>query len=146
MKTSQNGLNLIEEFEGCELHIYKDVAGKATIGIGHLIRVGEDFSKGITRDDAYRLLAVDILIPEAYLNRQWFDTPLNQSQWDALVSFAFNLGVGSLDHLLSHGVVNIPTEILKWDHAGGVQVPGLTRRRQAELKLWLTPVENVPIP
>lgn len=145
MKTSKKGLDLIREFEGCELKVYRDIVGRATIGIGHLIKPEEDFSKGIDLDDAYKLLMLDVLSVEYFLNRQAFRTPLNQNKFDSLISFGFNLGIGSLHLLLSHGVENIPTEILKWDHAGGKVVEGLTRRRQVELSLWETPVDNVPL-
>jgi lysozyme len=135
MTIDQAGLDFIKGFEGFSANVYKDVAGHPTIGIGHLVEPSEDFSAGITLNQAETLLWSDLEAPEAALQRL-VPRSCNQNQWNALCSFAFNLGVGSLETMLAHGWDQVPTQILKWDHAGGKQVPGLTRRRQAEAALF----------
>jgi lysozyme len=135
MKTSAAGLQFIESFEGRRrLTQYQDVAGKWTIGVGHLLFPGEHYPNGITEEQATELLARDVSKVEEVLNK--IAPNLSQNQFDVLSDFGFNLGTGSLAILLSHGMENIPTQILRWDKSGGLPVPGLTRRREAELKLW----------
>ena len=134
MKTSAKGLEFIAEQEGCKLQVYKDIVGLDTIGIGHLIKSGEDFSGGITQEQAYTLLASDVAKVDEVLTR--IAPNLTQNQHDACASFGFNLGVGALRQLLSHGIDQIPVQILKWDHAGGKEVPALLARRQRELALF----------
>lgn len=134
MKTSANGLKFIEEQEGCKLQVYLDSVGKKTIGIGHLILPGEDFSGGITQEQAYSLLVSDVSKVDEVLIQ--LAPNLTENQHDALSSFGFNLGIGSLRMLLNHGIDQIPEQILKWDHAGGKEVPALLARRQRELALF----------
>jgi GH24 family phage-related lysozyme (muramidase) len=142
MKTSINGLNFIKSNEGFRSLMYADVAGKSTIGYGHLVLPGESFPVlGITESYAEGLLSQDVQHVEIYLNAA--APTLNQNQFDALIDFGFNLGTGALHFLLGHGLTQIPTQILLWDHAGGVVVEGLLRRRKGELALWETPVEKV---
>ena len=138
MRTSSKGINLIKEFEGIQLQKYRDSVGKWTIGVGHLILPNESFDKGITENQAIDLLIKDLTRVEIFINSYvtHHNLDLNQNEFDCFASFAFNLGVGSLDQLLSHGLNNVPIEILKWNHAGGVVSPGLSRRRQAELALF----------
>jgi len=130
----QAGIEFIKEFEGCVLHVYNDVAGKPTIGIGHLIRPDEDFSAGITQEQAESLLFDDMERFENAVNN--LAPNCNQNQFNALCSFAFNLGTGSLATMLAHGWDEVPQQILYWDHSGGVKVKGLTRRREAESALF----------
>jgi GH24 family phage-related lysozyme (muramidase) len=134
MKTSANGLKFIEEQEGLRLNVYLDSIGKPTIGVGHLVLPGEDFSGGITQEQAYTLLATDVAKIDEVLTR--LAPNLTQNQHDALSSFGFNLGVGSLRMLLAHGIDQIPEQILRWDKAGGKEVPALLARRQRELSLF----------
>ena len=134
MKTSANGLKFIEAQEGIRLKVYLDSIGKPTIGVGHLILPGEDFSGGITQEQAQSLLASDVAKVDEVLTR--LAPNLSQNQHDACASFGFNLGVGALRQLLSHGIDQIPVQILKWDHAGGKEVPALLARRQRELALF----------
>lgn len=138
MKTSAAGLQFIESFEGRRLTQYQDVAGKWTIGVGHLLLPGEHYPNGITDEQCAELLSKDVQGVEAVMNRLALDYTFTQNQFDAIADFGFNLGVGSLRLLLSHGLENIPVQILRWDKSGGLPVPGLTRRREAELKLWET--------
>jgi lysozyme len=134
MKCSINGISLIAKFEGIRLQIYRDCVGKRTIGIGHLILEHESFEDGITETQAMQLLYKDLAPVEAYLSN-W---AINQNQYDALADFAYNLGIGSLKQLLSHGIENVPTQIIEWDRAGGNVIAGLSKRRQAELDLFRT--------
>jgi len=134
VRTSSVGINLIKNNEGFRGHVYNDVVGKPTVGYGHLVIPGEDFSAGLTEDQATALLLKDIAHVELYLNAAMGG--LYQNEFDALIDFGFNLGVGALHQLLTHGLSQIPTQILLWDHAGGKVVPGLLERRQRELALW----------
>ena len=148
MDISQNGIALIKGFEGCRLEVYNDSVrsqqypnGRPTIAWGHLILSGEDFSAGITQAQADALLLSDVFHDaEVFVSR--LVPECNQNQYDALCSFTYNLGRSSLITMLGHGFQQIPNQILFWNHAGGVVQLGLTRRREAELKLFLTPVEN----
>ena len=141
MKVSQNGLALIQRFEGFEPQIYKDAAGYPTIGYGHLIRKGEDFSQGLTREEGKVLLQQDAAFAEAAVKRL-IQIRLSQSQFDALVSFTFNLGGGALQRSTLRRKVNraehaeVPSELLRWVWAGGRKLRGLIRRRQAEARLY----------
>lgn len=142
MQISDKGLALIREFEGCVLHVYNDTAGKPTIGIGHLIRPGEDFSGGITEAQAIDLLRKDVSLAVLAVNA-YVKVPINQNQFDALCSFTYNLGAGSLRGstllaLLNAGKMDdAANEFPKWARAGGQVSSGLLRRRQAERSLFL---------
>lgn len=135
MTVDDAGIAFIRGFEGFSASVYNDVAGKPSIGIGHLIKPSESFPTGITLNQAEQLLWQDLEGPETALQRL-VPAECTQNQWNALASFAFNLGVGSLETMLSHGWEHVPEKILRWDHAGGKQVAGLTRRRQAEAALF----------
>ena len=135
MKISENGLNFIKEFEGRSLTVYNDIADKPTIGIGHLIKPGEDFSDGITEDQALALLASDLDPVQRCVNDH-SPTCITQNQCDALCSFAFNLGCSALVTMLSHGWENVPAQIPRWNNAGGKPNSGLSRRRAAEVELF----------
>lgn len=147
MKTSLAGLEFIARWEGCVLKPYKDVAGLRTIGIGHLIRPGEVFPDGveITKAQAMNLLAVDVKKCEMAIASA-IKVPLNQNQFDALVSFGFNCGVGvyttsSACKSLNAGQYSaVPELLLLWCKArvNGVSttVPGLYNRRKSEGELF----------
>ena len=134
MTIDQAGIDFITHWEGFVNHVYLDVAGKPTIGIGHLIKPSESFPVPITLEQAQSLLWSDLEAPEEAVNA--LAPGCNQNQFNALCSFAFNLGVGSLKTMLAHGFDEVPVQILRWDHAGGKQVPGLTARREAEAALF----------
>ena len=136
IKTSANGLKFITEEEGKKLKVYLDIKGLPTIGVGHLIKPGEDFSEGLTDEQVENLLASDISEVDNVLSR--IAPNLTQNQHDCCADFGFNLGVGALRQLLSHGIDQIPVQILKWDHAGAVEVKALKNRRKAELALFNT--------
>jgi lysozyme len=152
MNISSVGLNLIKSFEGCVLHTYKDVVGVRTIGYGH---TGADVHDGqtITQAQADALLLADCKRFVDGVNSV-VKVPLNQNQFDALVSFCFNLGVGSLktstllEKLNRKDYLGASNEFLRWNKAGGQVLAGLTRRRQAEKELFnkAVPVPPKPVP
>lgn len=141
MKTSKTGINLIKQFEGTVLKVYKDAVGKDTIGVGHLIKSGESFTT-LTQQQAEDLLAKDLIQFEVGVTKA-VKVPLKQNQFDALVSFSFNLGIGNLNSSTLLKKLNVgdyqgaSSEFERWNKAGGVVLKGLTRRRLAEKELFL---------
>ena len=139
MKCSQEGLALIKKFEGCRLESYRCSANVLTIGYGHTGGVLE--TDVITQDDADKLLEEDIAKFEKYVNDN-VTVELNQSQFDALVAWTFNLGVGNLRQSTMLKKLNesdygsVPFEMRRWNKAGGKTLDGLIRRRQAESLLF----------
>lgn len=144
MQTSQNGIDLIKSFEGCRLTAYKPVAAEQyyTIGYGHY---GPDVKKGqtITQAQAEALLKTDLTRYEGYV-KQYAKFSMNQNQFDALVSFCYNCGVGSLQTLVKNRPpATVAEKMLLYNKgAGGVVLSGLTKRRQAERELFLTSTEE----
>jgi lysozyme len=137
---SAKGLEFIERHEGYSDKVYQDVAGNPTIGYGHLIRPGEDFSNGITRSQAMQLLSKDTESAVDSVNHK-VTIDLAQVQFDALVDFTFNLGGAAFGRsVLLRNVNSGQTVTLKnftdWDHAGGEIVPGLLKRRTDEFNLY----------
>lgn len=148
MQTSETGLKLIAQFEGCELTAYKCPAGVLTIGYGH---TGKDVKPGmtITKDKAFELLGQDIVKTETVVNRllssQINAGNITQGMFDALVSFAYNCGTGNLQKstLLKKVLANpqdssIANEFAKWNKAGGRVLPGLVKRRKAEVEQYFS--------
>lgn len=137
------GLALIKRWEGFRDVVYLDVAGYPTIGYGHLIRPGESFPDRITEVDGEELLRVDVQEAERAVLRL-ICVPLTDGQFDALVSFTFNLGGGALQrsrlrmyaNRYQHGLA--AGEFPKWHWAGGRRERGLMRRRVAEASLYRT--------
>lgn len=142
MRISPNGLKKLMEWEGCVLHVYKDAAGLPTIGVGHLIRKGEDFSTGLTTEQAQDLLQKDLVRFESVVNEK-VKVPLTQNQYDALVSFAFNVGDGAfrqstlLKRLNAGDYDAVSDQLMRWTKAGGKTCDGLIVRRRNEVKLWI---------
>ena len=132
---------LIKEFEGCKLKAYKCPADVWTIGYGHTDGVKE--GDEITQQKADLLLANDVDLFTAGVQRL-VSSDINRNQLGALVSFAFNLGLGNLRHstllrLVNQGdFLNAANEFLKWNKANGKVLLGLTRRREAEKALFLS--------
>ena len=93
MELSDNGARLVAKHEGLELEVYLDTKGIPTIGIGHRILPGEDFTGGITEAQAYELFRADAAEAIEAIN-QLVKVPLTQNQFDALVDFVFNIGQG----------------------------------------------------
>ncbi len=141
---TRDGLNLIKQFEGFEPEIYLDAAGLPTIGYGHLIRKGEHkmFENGISESAAAALLAKDVWAAESGVLRL-ISVPLTDGQFDALVSFTFNLGSGALQRSTLRRKVNreehheVPEQLMRWVWAGGRKLKGLVRRRAAEADLYM---------
>lgn len=133
MKTSQTGINLIKEFEGCVLQAYDDSTGVWTIGYGHT--VGVKRGQKITQNQAESFLKNDLVIYENGVKGTKIN--LNQNQFDALVSFAYNCGVGSLKTLVANrNLKQISEALLLYNKAGGKVLAGLVRRRKAEKALF----------
>lgn len=145
MQISENGLNLIKKSEGTKLIVYPDPVGKLTVGTGHLILPGDNLQLGdtITSERADELLRNDLKSAEAVVNNA-VKTQITQAMFDALVSFTFNCGGGNLlsSTLLKKVNANLfqdaSLEFLKWNHANGQVLPGLTARRESESRLFLS--------
>lgn len=145
MTTGKNGIQLIEEFEGFKPKMYKDAVGLPTIGFGTLIDTADEkwlLTATITKEQAEDLLRKELVMIENKL-KLMVTTMINQNQYDALVSFAYNLGVYNLKTSTLLKKVNknpadatIRKEFAKWVNAGGKVLPGLVRRRQAEADLY----------
>ena len=147
---SASGARMIGDFEGFSATLYNDPAGHCTIGYGHLVHRGPingsesaNFRKGITRVQARRLLREDAE-PAGQAVNSLVNVPLNQQQFDALTSFVYNLGSGSLassqllKRLNAGEYAAVPEELAKWVHAGRQVLPGLVNRRHAEGVLFTT--------
>lgn len=150
-KTSNAGINFIKNYEGLRLNKYTDLAGKTTIGYGHVVKSGENIPDTITEEYALELLKNDLLGAENTVSnfQKSYGVTLNQNQFDALVSMVFNCGSAPLANecrlrslLLEYKVgSNIPAwrvynAMARWHHAGGVDVEGLYHRRMNEAKMF----------
>lgn len=138
MKTSQNGIDLIKSFEGCRLTAYRCPAGVPTIGYGHTagVRMGQK----ITQQQAETYLRQDLEKYEKNVAKYEDKYKWNQNEFDAMVSFSYNLG--SIDQLTANGTRSkavIAEKMLLYDKAGGKVLAGLTKRRKAERELFLKP-------
>lgn len=142
-KIPQIAIDFITREEGCVLHVYKDIAGYPTIGVGHLIRPGEDFSAGITEEEAEELLRKDLQNAAISVCRL-IKVPLTDEQYASLLSFVFNLGGGSLQRSTLRSKLNrmdyigAAEEFLKWCWAGGKKSRALYNRRMRERNLFLS--------
>ncbi len=143
MHISKDGLDLICRFEGFSPVIYICPAGYPTIGYGHLITEAnkEQFLDGVDEDEALELLRKDVAVAERAVLRL-ISVSLTQGQFDALVSFTFNLGSGALQRSTLRRKVNreehddVPAELMKWVWAGGRKLKGLANRRKAEGSMY----------
>ena len=143
MKISKNGIELIKKFEGCVLHAYKDPVGVWTIGYGHT--VGVKSGQSITQAQAEKFLKDDLVIYEKAVTDS--KVKVNQNQFDALVSFTYNCGAGSLKTLLSGRTLNeVSKALLLYNKAGGRVLQGLVNRRKAEKELFDKEVKVVSKP
>lgn len=135
---TQEGIGLIKRFEGFSPTVYICPAGYPTIGYGHLVREAEKYEQGITQAEAEELLCRDVHAAESAVLRL-IAVPLTDGQFDALVSFTFNLGAGALQRSTLRRKVNrkahseVPEQFMRWVWAGGRRLPGLARRRTAEV-------------
>ena len=156
MKTSEQGLSLIEANEAYRGVPYKDVAGYWTWGYGHKRADNEPIPTYISQSNAIALLRADIVPVEASINAS-VTVPLTQNQFDALADFVFNVGVAAFEsstllrELNSNNYQTAADQLLIWDkaHVNGqiVVVPGLLSRRQHERMLFVTgdPVTTKPV-
>ena len=141
MSMSHQGLQLTMRSEGLRLTSYKCPAGVWTIGYGS---TGPDVVEGmtITEEQAEDMLHDDIKVAETGV-RTYVTVPLVQSQFDALTDFAFNCGIGALrsstllKKLNSRDYNGASEEFAKWNHGGGRELAGLTRRRNDEKVMFL---------
>ena len=151
---SQNGTKLLAEWEGLRTEVYDDAAGLPTIGVGHLLTKNErdtgritikgqavDYQQGLSEQQVLDLLAQDLERFEAAVN-DGVQVALNQNQFDALVSFAFNVGrqafkSSTLLKKLNQGLYDeVPAQLRRWNKAGGNVIQGLVNRREKEIALW----------
>lgn len=135
-------------------HVYNDIDGSPTIGVGHLLTQSERTSgkvviagrsvywgKGLTDIEVAQLLAQDVAASEAAINDQ-VKLPLEQHQFDALVLFIFNIGrtafaQSTLLRLLNLGeYVEVPKQLRRWIYSDGKVINGLKNRREAEVAIW----------
>lgn len=154
MQISASGLDLLKQWEGFELKVYKDSAGLPTIGVGHLITKVEQasgniviagvpvsYANGLTDQQVLDLLGQDVQPAEQAVNNG-VKVALDQNQFDALVSFTFNTGTAAFSSSTLLKVLNqgqydqVPDQLRRWNKAGGKVVQGLVNRRENEVKLW----------
>jgi lysozyme len=150
MQVSKEGLDLIKKHEGYRDNAYLCPAKVWTIGYGNTFyESGRKVKEGdvISKDKAERLL--EWVVEDFARNvRSTIKVPLNQNQFNSLVSFAYNLGIGNLRSSTLLRKVNAnpgdPTifnEFLRWNKAGGKVLNGLTKRRQEEANLYFEPIK-----
>ncbi|GAB2928022.1 lysozyme [Hafnia psychrotolerans] len=146
MEMRNNGLTLLKSFEGCELTAYQDSVGVWTIGYGWTQPVnGKPIGKGmtITHEAADSLLRSGVVQYEKGVTGM-VKVTVNQNQFDALVDFAYNLGLKSLEgstllkKLNAGDYMGAADEFPKWNKAGGKVLNGLVKRRAAERSLFLS--------
>jgi len=154
MQMSEKGKELLSEWEGVELKIYRDVADLPPIGVGHLLTRDEltsgkisirgeliKYLDGLTRNQVIDLLGQDLVRFEEVVNES-VKVDLKQTQLDALVSFSFNVGGNAFRNstllkLLNQGKYSeVPNQLRRWVYSGGKKVTGLINRREKEIELW----------
>jgi lysozyme len=150
MQISTAGLALIKTDEGFNSHLYNCPANDATIGYGHLVHKGpvcgapseKPFVAGIDEQQGSTVLLADASYAE-HAVEHLVTVPLKQGQYDALVSFTYNEGAGRLQrstllkYLNAGNYVGAAEQFSVWVFGGGVKLPGLVTRREAERKLFL---------
>lgn len=139
---SREALNKIKRFEGFSPLEYTCVAGKRTIGYGHVLRPDENYVAGVTEKSAEILLAQDVAAAESVVDGG-VEVELSRRQREALVSFAFNIGarafyLSSLRRVLNAGRYDqVPKQMMRWVYADGKICAGLVKRRRAEA-VWFS--------
>lgn len=155
MQMSEHGIDLLTEWEGFKPNAYNDIVGVATIGVGHALTPAEKsagalnidgtsvpYANGLSEDQVKALLGSDLQRYESALNDA-IAVDLAQNQFDALVSFCFNIGIGGFQGSTVLKDVNnsnfdaVPGDLRMWDKAGGQVSDGLVNRRAKEISLWL---------
>ncbi len=135
-------ITFVKHFEGCVLHVYNDVAGYPTIGVGHKLLPGENYTE-ITEQQANDLLWMDLQHAMQAV-KKLIHRPLNDSQFIALTDFCYNLGSGALQRSQVRMCINRGDliagagKMVQYSHAAGKLVKGLLVRREAEKQLFLT--------
>jgi lysozyme len=135
MKYSRKGLALTERFEGCKLQAYRDATGIWTIGYGHTYQVTPGMI--CTQEQAEDWLAQDVQFAVDFVNRR-VEVPLTQGEFDALVDFTFNVGVGNFENSTLLRMLNAgqfkgaAAQFERWDKAGGKVLSDLLQRRKVE--------------
>lgn len=159
LKMSEKGVAHVALVEGCvksgDLHkMYKDIVGLQTLGYGHLLTKSEltsgkvyinsapvEWKKGLNEKQAQALLDQDLDRFENIVNNV-VKVELAQHQFEALVSFVFNIGGSAfqnstlLKRVNSHDWDDVPNQFMRWVYAGGKKVKGLANRREKEISLW----------
>jgi len=159
MQISKNGMKLIEMFENREYEAYLDSGGELTVGVGHLLTKGEKYSGKIVAEDSNgelyyvrydrrlndtevdNILRYDLSIAEDVINSK-VKVKLTQYQYDALVSFVFNVGVQAFKDSTLLKVLNnkdydgVPIQMRRWIRDNGLIIGGLITRRNNEIKVW----------
>lgn len=143
MRISDAGVDLIKAFEGLKLEAYKCPAGIWTIGYGHT-GVGVTSGLSIDEQEAESLLYDDLVKFEDGVNKLTCELDITQGMFDALVCFAYNVGLGNLAKstllklLKQNKVLEASEQFKVWNKAGSKELAGLTRRRNAEAELFLS--------
>ncbi len=154
MTMSDEGRRKLGELEGMRLTVYKDVAGFPTIGVGHLLTKDERssgkiwingeavrYADGLTEQQALDLLAQELMIFEEAVSKA-VSVPLTQNQFDALVSFSYNVGATAFRNSTLLKLLNkriypaVPAQLRRWVYAGGKKCKGLINRREKEVEMW----------
>ena len=146
MNVSQRGIDMLKHHEGVRCKPYRDCVGLWTVGVGHLIGDGkslpDEWNKTFTMEEVDALLRKDLARFERGVQK-FCPVPLKQGEFDAHVSFSFNLGLGVLQRstlrqkILRDDKKGAAEEILKYNKAGGKIVKGLVNRRNDEYQLFL---------
>jgi len=139
MNISNEGISLIKKFEGCELEAYKCAAGVWTIGYGHTKNVREGMT--ISKEQADNMLLNELDVYCLHVEKA-VKVDLKQCEFDALVSWTYNLGPTNLNNSTMLKVLNdkdfneVPHQLKRWNKADGKVLQGLVRRREAEALLF----------
>ena len=138
---SEKGVEALKAFEGFSPLEYTCVAGKRTIGYGHILKPDENYVCGVSEKFAENLLAQDLSVIEAAVDNA-VKVPLEEYQRDALVCFAFNIGIYAFRHstllkeLNAGNYEKVPKQLLRWVYVNGRPCYGLLQRRQAEAAMF----------
>ena len=139
MKTSKEGVSLLKKFEGCKLEAYLDAVDVPTIAYGRTKEV--QMGDTCTQQQAEDWLEEELVEYEGYVEKA-VTVPLEQNQFDALVSWTYNLGPSNLNKSTALKLLNmseydgVPAQLKRWNKAGGKVLDGLVRRREAEALLF----------
>ena len=141
MRLSDYAFEKLKEFEGLRLEAYVCAGGKLTIGSGHTKGVKK--GQKIDKYAANKFLQEDVELVEKFLSKEPYAEDITQGQWDALVSFIFNLGIGNFQNSTLRKKIlkdidepSIPDEFRRWVYSKGVVLPGLVKRRGWEAQMF----------